>query len=99
MGAYHTIFDYGKMKVGFADSAWQKHFTAIRLSSTEQNMVVPKYMGSCFQFYLLLHIVVIKCLHRKRYSCKPETCQFTVLVLVMYNNWVMETPRCAKFMF
>jgi hypothetical protein len=21
MGAYHTIFDYGKMKVGFADSA------------------------------------------------------------------------------
>jgi hypothetical protein len=22
MGAYHTIFDYGKLKVGFADSAW-----------------------------------------------------------------------------
>jgi phytepsin len=21
MGAYHTIFDYGKMRVGFADSA------------------------------------------------------------------------------
>lgn len=21
MGAYHTIFDYGKMRIGFADSA------------------------------------------------------------------------------
>ena len=29
MGAYHTIFDYGKMRVGFADSAWHEHFTTV----------------------------------------------------------------------
>jgi hypothetical protein len=24
MGAYHTIFDYGKLRVGFAESAWER---------------------------------------------------------------------------